>query len=122
MDILAEKYVNVQSKETYLADVRGLSRFMTEEYPEAFAEGCFSFARAQKSLSVLLKYRWCIGQIATPPLCPVDRRVLKGMGAPYNTWKWTELTEQQYLHAYDHLQVLADNQNLSVAQMELLWF
>lgn len=122
MDILAEQYENVQTKETFLADVRELSRYMTEEYPDAFAEGCFSFARAQKSLSVVLKYRWCLGRITMPPLCPVDRGVLRRLGAPYNTWKWTEMTEQQYLQVYDQLKVLADNQELSVAQMELLLF
>lgn len=122
MDLLAEKYVQEQTRETFLTDVRSLSRSMTSEYPNAFAEGCFSFARAQKSFSVVLKYRWCSGRIAMPPLCPVDRGVLGRMGAPYNTWRWIEMTETQYLQVYNQLQVLSGNLNLSVAQMELLWF
>ena len=122
IDELALKYVTPQSFETFIADISALETHMNESFPGMFAEGSFSFARAQKSFSVVLKYRWCEGIISTPPMCPIDRGVLRHLGHPFNIWRWPEMTEEQYLQAYRRIGVLANEKNMSVAQLELLWF
>ena len=122
IDVLAEKYVEQQTLDSFVSDVRELRNQMNNRFPNTFVTGDFPFARAQKSFSVVLKYLWCDNRIAMPPTCPIDRGVLQRMGAPYDSWNWTEMTQNQYMLAYTRLQELARDENLHVAQMELLWF
>jgi len=51
----------------------------------------FRIAHAQKSLALLLKHYWCLGRVATPPCCPVDRRVLQAAGVSAAQSKWTHV-------------------------------
>lgn len=122
MEAMAEHYCLPQSRETFVNDVRELMNNMNNLYRNAFYGGQFSFARAQKSFSLFLKYRWCSGQIPAPPLCPIDRGVLNHIGHPYDRWKWTGMTEQQYMLVYDRLDEIARDNNETVAQLELRWF
>ena len=122
IDVLAEKYAVPQTLDRFVSDVCELRNQMNNRFPDAFVDGEFPFSRAQKSFSVVLKYLWCDNRIAMPPTCPIDRGVLREMGAPYDSWNWTGMTQNQYMLAYTRLQELARDADLSVAQMELLWF
>ena len=113
LDILAKKYKEEQSRETFLKDVKHLVENMNKKFGDSFSSTKFRFSHAQKSLSVLLKYRWCKGVISRPPVCPIDRNVLHEMHSPYKYWSWTKLSEDKYYK---------ENHYYSVAQMELEWF
>ena len=119
---IAGRYAGERTLEEYVNDVRELQTYMNVRFPDSFYEGEFSFARAQKSLSVVLKYRWCHGDIVMPPACPIDRKVLHLMGHPFDTWNWTEMTEDQFSGAYARLLEIAANMQLSIAQLELILF
>jgi hypothetical protein len=44
---------------------------------EGFEGGSIRIAQCQKSLSVYLKWLWCLGMLKhEPPVCPIDRNVL----------------------------------------------
>ncbi|MBR4568127.1 MAG: hypothetical protein IKO24_00085 [Bacteroidales bacterium] len=119
---IAGRYSGERTLEEYVNDVRELQTYMNDRFPDSFYEGEFSFARAQKSLSVVLKYRWCHGDIVMPLACPIDRKVLHHMGCPFDTWNWAEMTEDQFSCAYARLREVAANMQLSIAQLELIWF
>lgn len=119
---IAERYANSRLFGDYISDVHELQNYMNHSFPNAFHEGSFTFARAQKSLSVVLKFKWCHGDITMPPSCPIDKGILDRLGQPYNTWNWTEISENQFLSAYIELHRVATISGNSAAQQELLWY
>lgn len=89
---IGEKYVTKQSESIFINDVKCLKCRMNQRF-----EGCFDnnsgkydkgfrISHAQKSLSVYLKHLWCMGKIAIPPVCPIDRRILSSVKAPNTNW------------------------------------
>ena len=90
-------YENEQTVEKYENDIQELRDFMNEIFSESFlserhpkfkTETGFRISHAQKSLSVFLKHLWCMGEVATPPQCPVDARILAIAGKKYPDTKW----------------------------------
>ncbi len=122
LEELSKKYSKEQTRETFVTDVKNLMEKMNAKFKESFASSGFRFSHAQKSLSVLLKYRWCEGEIEGLPICPIDRNVLGKMTTPYKFWSWTKLSEENYLRVYTELERMAKESKCSVAQMELKWF
>jgi hypothetical protein len=122
MDVLAKKYGKRQNRDTFIKDIRSLMRIMNKEFKESLAPSGFRFSHAQKSFSVLLKYRWCNGTVQMPPLCPIDRNVLHKMDAPYKYSCWTKMREPAYANVYDNLEKMAEAEKCTVAQLELKWF
>jgi len=122
MGALAEKYVQQQPLDTFLTDVCELKAYMNQRHGASFLPAGFKYSHAQKSLAVFLKYRWCQGLITTPPSCPIDRGVLHKLGRPFSSWSWTKMEECKYMPTYIKLQREADLAEMTVAQMELLWF
>lgn len=122
LSVLAKKYSQKQTRETFVQDARDLMHKMNLKFKDSFASSGFRFSHAQKSLSVLLKYRWCKEEIAEPPICPIDRNVLRKMPSPFKYWSWTKLSEDNYLRVYTELERMAEKKDCSVAQMELEWF
>lgn len=119
---LRMRYRENRNSDDFITDVHELCSYMNEQFPNSFAEGSFSFARGQKSLAVSLKYWWCNGSHPMPPLCPIDRGVLRRLGHPFNTWNWTAMSEAQYIQSYQRICEIANDSHLSVAQLELKWF
>ena len=122
LEELAKKYSKEQTRDTFVQDVRNLMHKMNANFKGSFASSGFRFSHAQKSLSVLLKYRWCEGIIERLTICPIDRNVLGKMTTPYKYWSWTKLSDDNYLRVYTELERMAKEKKCSVAQMELEWF
>lgn len=86
----------------------------------------FRVAHAQKSLALLLKHYWCLGQAATPPCCPLDRRVLQAAGSSAAEAKWTHIDAlDDYRRKIALLEAAADRDTrgpLGLAEWELITF
>jgi hypothetical protein len=97
LDALVDRYKNQQSVADYEQDIERLKTVMNEKFSEAFlsepherfkTDPGFRISHAQKSISVFLKHLWCIGDVACPPQCPVDRIILEAAGKRYPDTKW----------------------------------
>lgn len=92
-----QKYQQKRSSAEYERDVASLKRLMNNKWSEVFrndqhpkfkTDPGFRISHAQKSLGVYLKHLWCMGNIAEPTQCPVDRIILGKAGARYPADKW----------------------------------
>lgn len=69
---------NRKNDTDFVTDVNRLKKSINRKYKDCFyGENGIRIAQCQKSLSVYLKWLWCLG-IAKfePPVCPIDRNVL----------------------------------------------
>jgi len=90
-NILVEKsakYKESTSSEDYENDIIFLKKEMNERFYLWFRNERFKISHSQKSLSVFLKHLWCMGKIAEPPQCPVDRTILTIAGAHLQHRGW----------------------------------
>ncbi|MCF7837111.1 MAG: hypothetical protein K9N49_00615 [Candidatus Marinimicrobia bacterium] len=94
---IAKRYRIPQAVDTYENDIQTLRDNMNREFSDAFysqpheryhTDPGFRISHAQKSISVFLKHLWCMNDVATPPQCPVDSRILKAAGKRYPDTKW----------------------------------
>src|ERR1700694_4632603 len=53
----------------------------------------YKYGIAQKLLNLALKYYWCLGEIAEPPHCPVDRIVIS-MTSQKGKINWTDIVRR----------------------------
>jgi hypothetical protein len=65
----------------YEESVLSIRQKMNSEFGEFFCSDIKSgngmrISHAQKSLSLFVKYLWCLGEIPEPEVCPVDRQIL----------------------------------------------
>ena len=51
----------------------------------------FRIGIAQKALNLYLKNLWCLGEITTPPHCPLDRLIIDKLGL-----KWSERSQYDW--------------------------
>jgi hypothetical protein len=119
---LALTYTTPMTVAQYEADICELKTLMNGSFAGSFRVTGFRLSHAQKSLSVVLKHLWCMGQIAEPPACPIDRIVLAKVAAdPLPSWtKANSLGEHQMM--FGLIQAAARGEKQSVAQWELVTF
>ena len=93
-----EKYLLHQYKtdEVSAADhcknIEKLQSHVNHEYPykKVLYGSHFNIGVAQKLLNLQLKYLWCMGEIKTPPHCPVDSIIQKKIKSK-DRCNWTEI-------------------------------
>lgn len=94
---LVDRYKKPVSVTDYEHDIETLKVIMNDKYSAAFrsephpkfkTDPGFRISHAQKSISIFLKHLWCMGDIACPPQCPVDRIILQAAGRPSAEIKW----------------------------------
>lgn len=79
----------------------------------------YKYGIAQKLLNLSLKYYWCLGLIAEPPHCPVDKIIIDKTEFRGKV-NWTQmLAEKEYIDIISAIRVLAKKENCSIAQWEL---
>ncbi len=135
LQVLGQKYQTQQTRQTFVEDVIRLRGVMNEHFFEDFQNGntnyqqCFRIAHAQKSLSVYLKHKWCMGQVAELNVCPLDRTILHN--ACINGISWTRLDMELnqegqllYVDLLNQVELFANNDRpeLTIAQWELVTF
>ena len=120
---LDEKVTETTSEEEYLLLIEELKKHLCISFRESGAQDNFiKICHSQKSISVYLKYRWCMGRIE-PIHCPVDSIILKKID-----WKGASWTSVDNIN--DHVRMIEairlfvqkENPELSIAEWELLNF
>lgn len=124
-------YENEQPVEKYENDIQELKDLMNEDFSKSFlsephpkfkTEPGFRISHAQKSLSVFLKHLWCMGEVATPPQCPVDARILAIAGKKYPDTKWGYINSiDEHREKISFLEA-AKEESQSLAEWELELF
>jgi hypothetical protein len=85
---------------------------------EVLVELGYKYGAAQKLLNLFLKYLWCLGTIAEPPHCPVDRIIIGQ--TRYKERNWTEIVRRsEYEEIIEDIRRLANREGTSIAQWEL---
>lgn len=75
--VLGESYTANQVKHAYSEVVISLQKTINDKYATAFTDSGIRIAQCHKSLSVYLKWLWCLGIMETvPPSCPFDRQII----------------------------------------------
>ena len=77
LSALGESYIANQEKRPYSEVVISLQKMINDNYADVFTGSGIRIAQCHKSLSVYLKWLWCLGIMKTvPPSCPFDREIL----------------------------------------------
>lgn len=120
------KYAKGASISTFEMDIQTLCKEMNDNFSLQFHPGNehyergFRVSHAQKSLSVYLKHLWCLDEIPTPPVCPVDSFILRKAGLRYPQTRWAHVNLlEEYREQLAVLQERADEAGLSLAEWEL---
>ena len=118
---LLPMYVEGVSEEQHLTNLQNLVAEATTYGISVLKDG-YRYGIAQKLLNLILKYLWCLGHIAEPPHCPIDRIVIDKTSLKGRV-NWTEIKDQtQYLRVIEKVKGLAGTKQLSVAQWELEYY
>jgi len=119
---LLSKYKAKCSEADHVANIQSLVDFGTTKGGSLLGPDGYKFGVAQKLLNLLLKYLWCLGHVAEPPHCPVDRIVL-AKTALRDKLNWTEIkTAAKYNDAITAIRVVAKAAGLSLPQWELQFY
>lgn len=115
---MIEKYKSPQIPKVFVNDICDIKTKLTNKYSD---EITCRLSHTQKSLSVFLKYLWCMGKIEEPPVCPIDRKVL--WEADLRDKNWTELDDRkEYQDWLKKIEKAAKDKAKSIAQWELeIW-
>ena len=129
LETLAAEYVEPVSAEKYEADLvrlqahmnRGFGQYFRQvRHPKFGYEPGFRISHAQRSLALVLKHYWCLGLVAMPPQCPVDRPVLVAARAGELNSKWTDVNSiASHQFKMQFLAEAAAKEDLSIAEWEL---
>ncbi|MGO9403340.1 MAG: hypothetical protein ACLPVW_07705 [Terriglobales bacterium] len=88
---------------------------LSSEFKECLSNGRLGYGPSQKAFNLYLKGLWCLGRIAMPPHCPVDRIVL---GKAKVDGAWTRCTRDEYMGWILKLRQEAERQGLSLSEWE----
>lgn len=78
LSALGESYMTNQEKRPYCEVVISLQKKINNKYAAVFTGSGIRIAQCHKSLSVYLKWLWCLGLMETvPPSCPFDREIIR---------------------------------------------
>lgn len=125
---LTKKYgIHTQTIDVFLEDVQLLKEKMNSKFPKAFARGEFHYIDALRSLSVVIKYRWCnekdYPNYPKPPQCPITKPILNHLKSEYCNYEDREISKQVVVDIYDRFQVEADNhESKDLAIWELCFY
>jgi hypothetical protein len=118
-DRILEKYESAVSEAAHEANILLLSVHGTEVGSAVLGPQGYKIGVAQKLLNLQLKYLWCLGLIAEPPHCPIDRVVI-GKSALRNQVAWTQINDiETYRCVIQALKPLAEQVGQSLAFWEL---
>jgi len=95
---LATRYTNPINEEEHCHNIEDLANALTQKYKPTgiLRSDRFRIGIAQKALNLYLKNLWCLGEIITPPHCPLDRLIIDKLGLRWNErsqYDWTKLDD-----------------------------
>jgi hypothetical protein len=107
-------------EQAYLNQVLDLKKILNSR----FSDVDFRISHSQKSISVYLKHLWCLGDLNTPPQCPVDRIILTKIGVNYDDRKWGYVDSiEEHMRKYELIKEFAQSKGFdSTSEWELIAF
>lgn len=104
----------------HITQIYKLGEF-SKKHEHILKKGSLNFGVCQKILNLFLKYKWCLGDIPTPPHFPVDRRIQENI--KYNPIvSWTKFKdEKDYMKIVNFVRDIK-SENESIAEYELVHF
>jgi hypothetical protein len=95
----------------YLDEIVALSAFITSGYNQILQNGLLNIGRAQKLISLYLKFLWLSGAVSKKPRFAVlDRGIIEKSNYP-NRVNWTEIFDiQEYNRIVSHIDRIAINE------------
>ena len=112
---LEDKYKNKITESEHLVILNKLKKDIENVGRVILNGSLISFGTVQKILNLYLKYLWCLGSIAEPPNCPIDRIILNKV-KDYKT-TWTKMGEKEYCIAIAKIKSVKGDR--SIAEWEL---
>jgi hypothetical protein len=107
------------SEEVHVSNISDLAKNLSESFPTVLVDSRMRIGLAQKALNLYLKYLWCFGQIAEPPHCPIDARILRRLPG-FNRVRWTRLDQiDEYMSIVNSVRTEASAIDISIAVWEL---
>ena len=121
-----EENLSISSYEESVVNFKNL---MNREYSREFSSGSthgseFRISHSQKSISVFVKYLWCMDLIGEPNICPVDRIILSQTEAKnFKDVSWGFVNDiETHRKKFQYIVNSASVAGTSVAKWELLLF
>ena len=116
---LIPRYRKRVDEDDHCANIEIMIKLAGEEFGAILHGGRYRYSSAQKLLNLYLKYQWCLGRVAEPPHCPVDRIVLS-MTNRKNKANWIEIdSRREYMQLIEAIRDQADRDGLSIAEWEM---
>lgn len=116
---LLPQYADRVPEGVHERNIIDLSEFGTSTEHDILEPEGYKIGVAQKLLNLHLKYLWCLGVVAEPPHCPVDRIVI-GKTDLRGTVAWTRITTiDEYRRIIAALKEKAAERRMSLAEWEL---
>jgi hypothetical protein len=104
---------------SHILNLEGIVVF-SEDWHEILNNGKLLIGVSQKLLNLALKYYWCLGEIAEPPHCPVDRIIQQKGLKSKNLVNWTTMAHiEEYLQIMHKIKLAAEEKGQSIAEWEL---
>ena len=81
------------SDELHCAAIARIADTLSSKFSEMLRDGRLRFGTSQKAFNLYLKYLWALGEIQTPPHCPIDSVVLERAGLDGSSWTKSDSCE-----------------------------
>lgn len=104
----------------HLDNIKGVVDF-SSHFSAIFEGGRIKYGVAQKMYNLYLKYQWTLGRIPEPPHFPVDRIIQEKLGGKIINWTSLD-AEEDYMQIIERARAIAQKENLSLAEWELVTF
>ncbi len=106
-------YISECAQEQHIENILDLVSFANEVCGGRILSKSYNIGIGQKLLNLQLKYLWCIGQVARPPHCPIDRIIL-AKTCLKNRMNWTEIDSVfMYVEAIEAIKEIAGNMHIA---------
>ena len=91
-------YANAVTEKAHCQNIVRLADTQTRQFKDSgiLRNGRFRIGIAQKALNLYLKYLWCLGDIPTPPHCPIDRLIIDKLNLSWKesgNYNWTKIDD-----------------------------
>jgi len=118
-ELIIHQYKEPVVEFSHMLNIEGIVAF-SENWSQILNEGKLNIGVSQKLLNLALKYYWCLGGIAEPPHCPLDRIIQqKGLKSKHIV-NWTSLDDMdEYLRIMHQIKQVATEKGQSIAEWEL---
>jgi hypothetical protein len=106
-------YVNECTQEQHIENILKPVSFANEVCGERVLSKPYNIGIGQKLLNLQLKYLWCIGRVARPPHCPIDRIILSKTRLK-NKMNWNEIDSvPMYVEAIEAIKEIAGDMHIA---------